>query len=72
MLRLCRFLRSVIQPIEIPVFGAIGIVALVFFVSRVLLAVSESASWMIAIGFGMVAVHGTRSPSVARKLACAR
>jgi len=46
-----RIRTRIIQPIEIPVFGAIGIVALVFCVSRVLLAVGESASWMIAIGF---------------------
>jgi general stress protein CsbA len=39
------------QPIEIPVFGAIGIVGLVFLVSRVLLAVGENASWIIAISF---------------------
>ena len=42
---------AIMQPIEIPVFGAIGIVALVFCVSRVLLAVGENASWIIAIGF---------------------
>jgi hypothetical protein len=46
-----RVRNRVIQPIEIPVFGAIGIVALVFAVSRVLLAVGENASWVIAICF---------------------
>ena len=47
-----RRVRSrVIQPVEIPVFGAIGIVALVFCISRVLLAVGENASWILAICF---------------------
>jgi len=46
-----RVRNSIMQPIEIPVFGAIGIVALVFCISRVLLAVGESASWIIAICF---------------------
>src|SRR5262245_59576683 len=46
-----RIRNRIIQPIEIPVFGAIGIVGLVFLVSRVLLAVGENASWVLAIGF---------------------
>jgi hypothetical protein len=46
-----RIRNRIIQPVEIPVFGAIGIVALVFCVSRVLLAVGENASWIIAISF---------------------
>jgi hypothetical protein len=46
-----RIRNRMIQPVEIPVFGAIGIVALVFCVSRVLLAVGENASWIIAISF---------------------
>src|SRR5262249_48177330 len=46
-----RVRNRLVQPIEIPVFGAIGIVGLVFLVSRVLLAVGENASWVIAIAF---------------------
>jgi hypothetical protein len=46
-----RVRNRIMQPIEIPVFGAIGIVGLVFLVSRVLLAVGENASWIIAISF---------------------
>jgi hypothetical protein len=46
-----RVRNRIMQPIEIPVFAAIGIVALVFLVSRVLLAVGENASWIIAISF---------------------
>jgi len=54
-----RVRNRIMQPVEIPVFGAIGIVALVFCISRVLLAVSENASWVIAIGFAaLVLVFG--------------
>jgi hypothetical protein len=53
-----RIRNRIMNPIEIPVFGAIGVVALVFLVSRVLLAVSETASPIIAISFAIVVLGG--------------
>jgi hypothetical protein len=54
-----RVRNRIMNPVEIPVFGAIGIVGLVFLVSRVLLAVGENASWVIAICFaGLVLILG--------------
>jgi hypothetical protein len=46
-----RVRNRLMNPVEFPVFGAIGIVALIFLVSRVLLAVNEHASAAIALGF---------------------
>lgn len=53
-----RIRNRIMNPIEIPVFGAIGIVALVFCVSRVLLAVSENASPIVAIVFAILVLGG--------------
>jgi len=53
-----RVRNRIMNPIEIPVFGVIGVVALVFLVSRVLLAVSESASPVIAILFAVAVLGG--------------
>jgi len=53
-----RIRNRIMNPIEIPVFGAIGIVALVFLVSRVLLAVDESVSPIIAIVFAILVLGG--------------
>jgi hypothetical protein len=44
-----RIRNRVMNPIEIPLFGAIGVAVLVLCVSRVLLAVSETAAPVIAI-----------------------
>jgi len=46
-----RIRNRIMNPIEIPVFGAIGAVALVLCVSRVLLAVDETTSAIVAIAF---------------------
>jgi hypothetical protein len=46
-----RIRNRIMNPIEVPLFGAIGIVALVLCVSRVLLAVGEKASYIVAIIF---------------------
>jgi hypothetical protein len=59
-----RIRNRLMSPIEVPVFGAIGVAALVVCVSRVLLAVSVDAAWIIAIMFaafvlGLAAIYAT-------------
>ncbi len=49
-----RIRNRIMNPIEVPVFGAIAAFALVLSLSRVLLAVSENASTAVAICFGVV------------------
>ena len=57
-------------PIEIPVFGAIGIVVLVLCVSRVLLALSKNAASIAAIVFASLVLAAAfviaSSPKAAR------
>lgn len=49
-----RIRNRIMNPIEIPLFGAIGVAAGVLCVSRVLLAVSETAAPIIAIAVAVV------------------
>ncbi len=49
-----RIRNRLMNPVEIPVFGAIGVVAMIFCISRVLLAVSDHASAAVALGFAVL------------------
>lgn len=53
-----RIRNRIMNPIEIPVFGAIGAFALVLCISRVLLAVSATWAAVIAIAFATVILVG--------------
>src|SRR4051794_291958 len=69
-----RHIRNrLMYPIEIPVFGAIGIVVLVLCVSRVLLALSKNGASVVAIGLASVilacAFIIASSPKSARTIA---
>jgi len=55
------------NPIEIPVFGAIGVVAFVLCVSRVLLASSEHGSAIAAIAIAIVILAAASIYAVAPK-----
>jgi len=65
--------NRLMYPIEIPVFGAIGIVVLVLCVSRVLLALSKNGASVVAIVFASVilacAFIIASSPKAARTIA---
>jgi hypothetical protein len=62
-----RIRNRIMNPIEVPLFGAIGIVALVLCVSRVLLAVGEQASYIVAIVFATVILATASAFAVAPK-----
>jgi hypothetical protein len=68
-----RIRNRLMYPIEIPVFGAIGIVVLVLCVSRVLLAVSKNAASIAAIVFASLVLAAAfviaASPKAARTIA---
>ena len=49
-----RIRNRMMNPIEIPLFGAIGVAVLVLCVSRVLLAVSETGAPIFAMGVAIV------------------
>ena len=51
-----RIRNRIMYPLEIPVFGAIGIAALVLCISRVLLAIPENAAVAVAGGFAGVVI----------------
>ena len=51
-----RIRNRMMYPLEIPVFGAIGIAALVLCISRVLLSISEHAAVAVAGGFAAVVI----------------
>jgi len=65
--------NRLMYPIEIPVFGAIGIVVLVLCVSRVLLALSKNGASVVAIAFASVVLACAfiiaSSPKAARTIA---
>ncbi|MEY2465164.1 MAG: hypothetical protein QOH64_3302 [Acidimicrobiaceae bacterium] len=67
-----RIRNRLMYPIEIPVFGAIGIVVLVLCVSRVLLALSSNAASAAAIGFASLVLVAAfviaASPKAARTI----
>jgi hypothetical protein len=68
-----RIRNRLMYPIEIPVFGAIGIVVLVLCVSRVLLALSKNAASIAAIVFASLVLAAAfviaASPKAARTIA---
>ncbi len=51
-----RIRNRIMYPLEIPVFGAIGIAALVLCISRVFLAISEHAAVAVASGFAALVI----------------
>jgi hypothetical protein len=53
-----RIRNRLMNPIEIPIFGAIGVVAMVFCISRVLLALSANAATIVAIAFALLVLLG--------------
>jgi hypothetical protein len=62
-----RIRNRVMNPIEVPVFGAIGIFVLVLCVSRVLLAASESGAPVVAIGLALVILGAASTYAYAPK-----
>ncbi len=67
-----RIRNRLMLPIEIPVFGALGILVLVVSISRILLAVSVDGSWIFAIVLASVIMGGgfvfAYRPNVSRNL----
>jgi hypothetical protein len=62
-----RIRNRIMNPIEIPLFGAIGIAVLVLCVSRVLLAASETGAAIIAIIVALVILGGASAYATAPK-----
>lgn len=62
-----RIRNRVMNPIEIPLFGAIGVFVLVLSVSRVLLAVSETAAPVVAIVVAVLILAAASIYAVAPK-----
>lgn len=68
-----RIRNRLMMPVEVPLFGAIGIIGVVLGISRALLALSKSGAWIVA-GLVAVAVLGAAVlvsvlPHAGRKLA---